>query len=212
MTQHTLVDLIAWLADNKYMLGRRFSEWTNRAPALEAAVAAAAMAQDELGHARSLYAALRNVPDAPEAYLNEEKRERLAHLPLLNQPFEHWADFVAASALFDRALTLVFEAARESTYAPLRQRAAKILQEERFHRQYGEGWLKKMANDKATYDSMQTAVDRLWSATGEWLGTGYNGEIVANKILAQSAADAQAQWINESQALLTKCGLTVNEQ
>ena len=211
MTRHTLVDLIAWLADNKYMLGRRFSEWTNRAPALEAAVAAAAMAQDELGHARSLYAALRNLPDSPEAYLNEEKRERRLHMPVLNQPFEYWADFVAANALFDRALTLVFEAARESTPEPLRQRSVKILQEERFHRQYGAGWLKKMANDKATHGSMQTAVDRLWAATSEWLGSGYNGEVVANKILAQSAAELQARWTIEGKALLTKCGLTVNE-
>ncbi|HKZ71028.1 MAG TPA: Phenylacetic acid catabolic protein [Anaerolineales bacterium] len=211
-TQHTLVDLIAWLADNKYMLGRRFSEWTNRAPTLEAAVAAAAMAQDELGHARSLYAALRNVPDAPEAYLNEEKRERLLHMPLLNQSFEHWADFVAASALLDRALTLVFEAARESTHEPLRQRAAKILQEEWFHRQYGVGWLKKMAGDEATHDAMQAAVNRVWSPTLEWIGGGYNGSIVAGGILNASAEALSSRWVSEAKSLLAECGLMIYER
>ena len=167
-----LADLLVWLADNKYWLGRRFSEWTNRAPALEAAVAAAAMTQDELGHARSLYAALQSAPDAPEAYLKEEKREQRLGMPLLTQPFEHWADFVTAVVLVDRALTLVFESARASSHEPLRQRAAKILQEEWFHRQYGEGWLRKLAADAGTRDALQASINRFWSPTAAWLGSG----------------------------------------
>ena len=46
-------ELLSSLADNKYVLGRRYAEWCTGAPMLESAVAAAAMAQDELGHARS---------------------------------------------------------------------------------------------------------------------------------------------------------------
>jgi 1,2-phenylacetyl-CoA epoxidase catalytic subunit len=100
--------LLVGLADNKYLLGRRFSEWTNRAPALEAAVAAAALTQDELGHARSLYAILQSAPDGPEAYLNEGWPVQPQGVPMLAQPFQHWAEFVAAVGLFDRAMTLVF--------------------------------------------------------------------------------------------------------
>ena len=51
--------LLESLADNKYVLGRRYAEWCTGAPMLESAVAAAAMAQDELGHARSFYPLLR---------------------------------------------------------------------------------------------------------------------------------------------------------
>ncbi len=53
------------LADTKHRLGQRLSEWVNGAPALEAAVGACAMTQDELGHARSLFAMLRDFPGAP---------------------------------------------------------------------------------------------------------------------------------------------------
>src|SRR3972149_1516189 len=74
--QTPLADLIIRLADNKYALGRRFSEWTNGAPTLEAAVAAAAMTQDEVGQARSLYAALQGLPDSPEAYVLDAPRKR----------------------------------------------------------------------------------------------------------------------------------------
>ena len=51
----TMVSLIGSLADNKGALGRRYGEWAVSAPTVEAAVAAAAMAQDELGHARATY-------------------------------------------------------------------------------------------------------------------------------------------------------------
>src|SRR2546423_2597536 len=50
-----LFAILSSLADNKQAIGRRYAYWCNGAPALEAAVAAAAMAQDEIGHARTLY-------------------------------------------------------------------------------------------------------------------------------------------------------------
>lgn len=208
----SLADLLARLADNKYALGWRFSQWTNGAPALEASVAAAAMTQDELGHARSLYAALGALPDSPEAYLRDEKRERRFGLPLLGDPFGSWAEFVAASVLFDRALTLVFEAARESQYEPLRQRASKILQEEKFHRMYGEGWLKRLSGGAATQSAMQTAVAHWWRPTAEWLGSGYDGSLAADGTLAGSAESLRLRWMAEIKSLLSECGLMIDEQ
>ena len=57
----TMTSLIASLADNKAALGTRYGEWAVSAPTLESAVAAAAMAQDELGHARSTYPVLKGL-------------------------------------------------------------------------------------------------------------------------------------------------------
>ena len=54
-----MTGVISSLADNKAALGRRYGEWAVSAPTLESAVAAAAMAQDELGHARSTYPVLK---------------------------------------------------------------------------------------------------------------------------------------------------------
>ncbi len=199
--------LVAQLADNKYLLGRRYSEWTSRAPALEAAVAAAAMTQDELGHARSLYAALQSASDTPEAYLKEGRREDRQAMPVLEKPFQHWAEFVAAAVLPDRALTLVFEAARASTYEPLRQRAAKILQEEWFHRQYGEGWLRKLAAGAEWRAAMQAAVSEFWPPTADWLAA--VGDAGAGGVLAESGAALRQHWVDETSALLAECGLVI---
>lgn len=210
VTQNPLAEVILRLADHKYLLGRRFSEWTNRAPALEAAVAAAAMTQDELGHARSLYAALQSLPDSPEAYLKEDQRERLVGPPELQSPFRHWTEFVAAVALFDRALTLVFEAARVTRYEPLRQRAAKILQEEWFHRQYGEGWLRRLSAEPKTRAAMQAAVDRFWTPTLEWLDASYSAALIVDTVMGASLETLRGRWTAETIALLTDCGLAVN--
>ncbi len=200
--------LLVRLADNKYLLGRRFSEWTNGAPTLEAAIAAAAMAQDELGHARSLYAALQTASDSPEAYLKEGLRPALQGLAVLEKPFQKWVEFVAASVLFDRAMTLVFEAGRHSSYEPLRQRAAKITQEEWFHRQYGEGWLRRLATGPKTRAVMQAAVNRFWQPSADWLAMAGDGS-TADHVLAQSAAALTERWLSETTALLAECGLTL---
>jgi len=59
-----LFAVLSSLADNKHAIGRRYAYWSNGAPALEAAVAAAAMTQDELGHARTLYPLLEDFAQA----------------------------------------------------------------------------------------------------------------------------------------------------
>ena len=96
-TQAVLLSLLLQLADNKYMLGKRYAEWVNSAPMLEAAVAAAAMTQDELGHARSLYPLFRTFPNAPPVLKKEEDRTDLINITFLDQPFGSWLDFVAAN-------------------------------------------------------------------------------------------------------------------
>jgi 1,2-phenylacetyl-CoA epoxidase catalytic subunit len=164
------------------------------------------MTQDELGHARSLYAALQSAADAPEAYLGEGRRAPLLGAPVLEQPFGHWAEFVAAAALFDRAMTLVFEAARTWGHEPLRQRAAKILQEEWFHWQYGQGWLRQLAGEPKTLRAVQAAVNRFWLPSADWL-TAIQDAATAENVLDESAPALRERWLSETSALLTGCGL-----
>src|SRR6266542_5179242 len=61
-----LFAVLSSLADNKQAIGRRYAYWSNGAPALEAAVAAAAMTQDELGHTRTLYPLLEDFVQAEQ--------------------------------------------------------------------------------------------------------------------------------------------------
>src|SRR5437868_7129508 len=128
--------LLVSLADNKYVLGRRYAEWCTGAPMLESAVAAAAMAQDELGHARSFYPLLRSFGEAAGSEAVEDQgwsSRPTRAMRCLDQPFGAWSDFIAANLLLDTTLTVYFEAASDSRFEPLRQRARKIVQEEQAH-------------------------------------------------------------------------------
>src|SRR6266545_5261257 len=98
--------VLSSLADNKYVLGRRYAEWCTGAPMLESAVAAAAMAQDELGHARSFYPLLRGFDrDAPQMEDKGWQSRQTSAMACLDARFETWSDFVAANLVIDEALT-----------------------------------------------------------------------------------------------------------
>ena len=151
--------LLSSLADNKYVLGRRYAEWCTGAPMLESAVAAAAMAQDELGHARSFYPLLRGFPGGRDVTQMEEKgwqRRSTSAMRCLDVRFGAWPDFVAINLIVDTAFTVLLSSATESAYEPLRQRARKIQQEESGHWVHGTGWVRRLGL------SMAGALARVW--------------------------------------------------
>jgi phenylacetate-CoA oxygenase PaaI subunit len=168
-----LFDVLSSLADNKQAMGRQYANWCNGAPALEAAVAAAAMAQDELGHARTLYPLLENFvqgEDQPEQ-VDPATRTLNYRLSVLDNDFRGWSDFVATNFLLDTALTVFFEAAQESSYDPLKQRARKVVQEERVHFVHGEGWVRRLARaGGAVRNNLVAALQRFWDETLCWYG------------------------------------------
>jgi phenylacetate-CoA oxygenase PaaI subunit len=173
-TNHAaLFAILSSLADNKQAIGRRYAYWCNGAPALEAAVAAAAMTQDELGHARTLYPLLDNFSQAEADPAQSEPETRTLHyqLTFLDQDFQGWSDFVATNFLLDTALTTFFESAQNSSYEPLRQRARKIVQEERIHQMHGEGWVRRLAKaGGAVRAALLHSLERMWDETLCWFG------------------------------------------
>ncbi|HXZ05619.1 MAG TPA: Phenylacetic acid catabolic protein [Ktedonobacteraceae bacterium] len=165
--------VLSSLADNKQALGRRYAYWCNGAPALEAAVAAAAMAQDEIGHARTLYPLLEDFPQAESDPGQTEPMTRTLHYHLasLDHDFQGWSDFVATNFLLDTALTTFFAAAQQSSYEPLRLRARKIVQEERIHEMHADGWVRRLAKaGGAVRATLVASLFRLWDETLCWFG------------------------------------------
>jgi hypothetical protein len=102
--------------------GLRYGEWRSSGPTVEAGVAATAIAQDELGHARVLYGLLEDLPGSPRrsehAWIAADART----VALLDEPFPAWPHLIVANVLLDRALALVRETALRSRYLPVRQR------------------------------------------------------------------------------------------
>lgn len=186
-----LFAILSSLADNKQMVGRRYAYWCNGAPALEAAVAAAAMTQDELGHARTLYPLLDDFmqAEADPAQVEPETRTLHYHLAFLDKDFVGWSDFVATNFLFDTALTTFFESAQNSTYEPLRQRSRKIIQEERIHLMHGEGWVRRLSKaGGAVKRTLASSLAQLWGETLCWFGP--NDDPTMQHLYQQGIIDA----------------------
>ena len=85
-------DLILVLADTKRLLGTRYAEWILGAPELETGIACASMAQDEWGHARLLYALLKEFGAEVDQLEHGREPHEYRNLQLLDQAPASWPE------------------------------------------------------------------------------------------------------------------------
>src|SRR3989440_6552120 len=208
-----LFAVLSSLADNKQAVGRRYAYWCNGAPALEAAVAAAAMTQDEIGHARTLYPLLEDFTQAESDPSQIEPMTRTLHyhLAYLDHDFQGWSDFVATNFLLDTALTTFFEAAQNSSYEPLRQRARKIVQEERIHEMHADGWVRRLAKaGGAVRSTLVASLERLWDETLCWFGPGDDPtmhQLYREGIIDATPDELRSRYLSKIMPTLSSVGI-----
>jgi 1,2-phenylacetyl-CoA epoxidase catalytic subunit len=185
----TMISLIGSLADNKSALGRRYGEWAVSAPTIESAVAAAAMAQDELGHARSTYPVLAKLGvDRVDSGLDTGHP-----MFVISWELPDWASFIAANLVVDGVLTTFVASARDSSIEPLAQRARKILQEEGAHRVHAEAWARRIAGvGGADLLLLVRRINEMWVSAARWPGpdsdAGYADALAAGMVDSGPAA------------------------
>jgi 1,2-phenylacetyl-CoA epoxidase catalytic subunit len=173
--RQALGHLILSLANNKAALGRRYGEWAVSAPTLESSVAAAAMAQDELGHARATYPLLKQL--GLEVRDDEERLEIGPCMPVLGVELPGWEWFVAVNLAVDGMLTTFVRACQESAFVGLAQRARKILQEESSHETHARAWARRLAGDEERRDAFARALDDCWWQAARWAGPADDPEL-----------------------------------
>ncbi|MFQ5628699.1 MAG: Phenylacetic acid catabolic protein [bacterium] len=216
-TASCLLRFIMAFADTKHFLGRRISEWVTAAPAMEASVAAANITQEELGHARSLFAMARDIPGAP-IELNTDtdlSRKEFFNPIYLNHRWSSWFELITTFFLLDSALTKIIASAKNSFLLPLRQRVAKILQEEHFHAIYTKGWIVRLA---ATGDEgkkqLNAAIDRVWPIATAWFGPPDDQTfqpLLETGIFGNSLPIQNSQWQKEVNSVLAANGLSASQ-
>jgi ring-1,2-phenylacetyl-CoA epoxidase subunit PaaC len=188
-------DLILALADSKRLLGMRYAGWLLGAPELEAGIACASMAQDEWGHGRLLYALLKDFDDDVDQLEHGRVPSAYANIEVLDSAPESWHELVACNALVDSALTVQFEAFRESSYPMLRQRVEKLLDEERFHAAHGEAWVRRLASSgDDSLAAMKSALARIGPDVYRWFGPDSER---ANALVEAGIADAAGSTLRD---------------
>jgi phenylacetate-CoA oxygenase PaaI subunit len=204
-----MISLIGSLADNKSALGRRYGEWAVSAPTIESAVAAAAMAQDELGHARATYPVLAKLG----VERDEDTLDTGHPLRVIEHELPDWASFIAANLVVDGILTTFVASARESSIEPLAQRARKILQEEGAHRRHAEAWARRLGHAGGSdCELLVRRIGEMWADAARWPGpdddAGYREAIAKGMVREEPAAvrDRVRKWLTE---LLAAQGIEV---
>lgn len=168
--RQALRDLLLSLADNKRLLGLRYSDWMLGAPTIETGIAASSMAQDEWGHGRLTYALLSDFGDEPRELEHEREASGYHSAEVLDGPLESWSGMIAACLLLDTAFTVQYTALLDSAYAPAHNRVQKLLDEEEYHFQYGAGWATRIAASGELGGKLRDDLRALLPVAMKWLG------------------------------------------
>jgi ring-1,2-phenylacetyl-CoA epoxidase subunit PaaC len=209
-TGESIRDLILVLADSKRLLGYRYAEWMLGAPELETGIACSSMAQDEWGHARLLYALLKDFDDDVDGLEHGREPDAYRNMAVLDGPAATWTDVVALMVFADGALSVQFAALRDSTYEPLRQRVEKLLEEEEFHAAHGAAWFRRLARgSEASRAKLRESVEAVLPHVLDWFGLDSER---ADELERASVVDAygsrlRARFLDRVEPLLEGLGL-----
>ncbi len=161
-------DLLA-LADDELLMGHRHSEWLGLSPFLEEDLTTASIAQDEIGHARALYAlvwpgwATRDadvVRRPPEEWRSGPLSE-LEGVPWERALLRHWLHDLVEPHRWRAVVT-----AHGRAVTGLAELAERVEDEERFHRAHAGTLVGRLASVGSARTRLEAQLDALLDALG----------------------------------------------
>ncbi|MGH2820547.1 MAG: molybdopterin cofactor-binding domain-containing protein, partial [Actinomycetota bacterium] len=146
----------------------------------------------------------------PDRLVEERPAEEFASNAYLDEQLPDWASIVAMTVVVDEAVTRLVRSFRESSFAPLRSCAAKLLEEERYHAHHGEGWLRTLARDEHERPALAESIGTALASTLFWLGptaAAGDAELIAAAVKDTSDAAIAAGLRRDILALAGSLGL-----
>ncbi|WP_078414818.1 Phenylacetic acid catabolic protein [Priestia abyssalis] len=164
----SFIELVETIADNKYVLGDRLVEIGVSGPNLEATLAAIAMAQGELGHARLLY---NWVFDLKE--LTGKKPEIGSQTGKAFQgavDVHDWISLIAAAYTVNTAVDAVLKSILDSSHSKVAARVHKLIREQKEHIVYSRHWAQQLLKDQgAVPRKFRESLDQVIPQAEAWL-------------------------------------------
>src|SRR5246127_2143516 len=200
-------------ADDALILGHRLSEWCGHAPMLEEDMALSNIALDLLGQARELFGYAARVEGKGNdedkfAYLRDVRQYR--NLLLVEQPNGDFAHTLVRQFIYSAFADLYWRAMTKSVDATLAAIAAKSEKESAYHLRHTSEWIIRLGD--GTEDSharAQTAVDHLWSFTGEMFAIDEAERGLIDKGVAIDAAALRPLWLKTVSGVVAEATLTL---
>jgi phenylacetate-CoA oxygenase PaaI subunit len=204
---------IVTLADSKRLMGIRYSDWVLGAPSIEADIATSAMAQDEWGHARLLYAMLKDFGEDPTAAEHDRDASAYANVDPLDSGLTDWASVVAAMVLVDGALAAALDGFAAGRYEQARSRVPKMVAEEEFHRDLGLAWFRRLADGSAEAgERLLTEVKAMAPRTLAWLAPDDEPfGLLVGAGLVESGEALLAHWHRRCEGVTDRIGVTLGD-
>lgn len=189
------------------MLGIRYSDWVVGAPSLETGISLASMTQDEWGHARLIYAMLKELGEDPDDAERNRAAGEYANMDALDEPAKDWPDLVATMVLADGALTVALAGFAQGTFALARSRVPKMLAEEEFHAPLAASWYRRLSSSRAAANLRRATRAQLPGVLA-WLGTEDEGRAsVVEAGVTSSSEDQLAAFAEKVGPLLRGLGV-----
>ena len=213
--EHAKLDYVLRLADNGLVLAQRLSEWVGHGPILEEDIAMTNVGLDLLGqsrlwfaYAQDLEAVVAGVGRSEDQFAFLRDAREFRNLLLVEQPNGSYADTMARQFLFDQWHLLGLRALSGSSDARIAEIAAKAVKEVTYHVERSADWVVRLGDGtQESHDRIQTAIDDLWTYTGEMFAA---DDVETALIGDGTAADAGAlrpSWNRAVDAVLAEATL-----
>ncbi len=194
-----LFEYLLRLGDTDLILSHRLSELVGHAPAIEEELAIGNTALDLLGQAQFwLDLAADIAKDGRDAdklvYLRDAGEYR--DVLLVEQPNGDFAHTIARQFFFDAFHQLQLAALTKSSHEQIAAIAAKSIKEVNYHLRRSRDWVITLGDgSEESHQRMNTAIDDLWSYTGEFFEMdGVDRELIAQGV-AVDLEELRAPWV-----------------
>ena len=213
MSSSDLFVYLLRLGDTALILAQRLSEWCGKGPAFEEDMALANTTLDLLGQARLwlTYAGEVERKGRDEdtlAFLRDAHDFR--NLLLVEQPNGDYAATIVRQFYFDAWYSLLLRQLTTSADARIAEIAEKAVKEVTYHvRRSGDLMIRLGDGTEESHHRMQTAVDDLWSFTGEMFAADAVDERLAAQGIAPNLATLREPWLQHVAEVFRAATLTL---
>lgn len=200
------------LGDNALILAQRLGEWCGHGPVLEQDIALTNIALDLLGQARMLLSYAGEIEgkgrtDDDFAFLRDA--HEFQNVLLVEQPNEDWAYTIARQFFFDAFNFYHYDALLQSSDERLAAIAGKAIKEVTYHLRFSSEWMLRLGDGtELSHQKIQTAVNDLWSYSGEILTPDEHDRDSAAAGITPDLRTIKPLWENKVAEVLAQATLT----
>ena len=213
MPSQDLLEYLLRLGDTTLILAQRLSEWCGKGPAFEEDMALANTTLDLLGQARLWLTCAGEVEGKGRdedalAFLRDAHDFR--NLLLVEQPNGDYAVTIVRQFYFDVWYSLLLQQLTISTDARIAEIAERAATEVAYHMRRSSDLVVRLGDGtEESHQRMQTAVDDLWSFTGEMFAMDAVEERLVAQGIVPDSATLREPWLQHLTEVFRTATLTL---